>query len=651
MKLFKLASAIALCCHFSGFAQAVEKIPLDYFIKPNQFSHPRLAPDGKHIAMIVSLPDGERFIPTMAVFELPGFKMKSVIRLPKFEVPGDIKWLNNERLLVAKATERGSQEAPMWTGEILAFNLDGKKQDYLYGYNMFAQSSKGDRYDDDHGFGTIAFIPKNTNGQFFLEEHKWSNKHSTVLQINANNAARKTVADIPVPRLKFTFDQYGQPRYASGNNEKYVGILYKHNDKDNSWTEINSGSLGWGFRPFQFLQDNSAFYANYSEHGEPSKIVLQNTQNDDRQVIAENPQSELGYLEFDTLTQKIFAYSNIVGRPKHIYVDFGSEEAQLHQHLSKQFPDDMVTFLDFTEDRSRLLFKVSSDKDPGTYYLYDKASKKANILFVASEELEPEKMASRQPVSFKARDGLPLHGFLTMHPVKPGEKRALILLPHGGPHGVYNSWFFDAEAQFLANRGYAVLQVNFRGSGSRGKSFEIKGYKHWGDQIQYDLIDGVKWAATQPGIDGARVCAYGASFGAYASLMVTIREPNMFKCAVGYAGVYDLPLIFKEDSVTSNKTTKSAFVRFLGTDTENLKQNSPAYLAQEIKVPLFLAHGDEDKVSPVMQANAMRNALNSANKPYEWMLAKNEGHGFYATKNLKEFYERLEQFLAKHLGQ
>ena len=193
--------------------------------------------------------------------------------------------------------------------------------------------------------------------------------------------------------------------------------------------------------------------------------------------------------------------------------------------------------------------------------------------------------------------------------------------------------------------------MNFRGSGSRGKSFEISGYKHWGDLIQYDLIDGVKWAATQPGIDGERVCAFGASFGAYASLMVTIREPNMFKCAVGYAGVYDLPLIFKEDSVTSNKTMKSAFVRFLGTDIDNLKKNSPAYLAQEIKVPLFLAHGDEDKVSPVMQANAMRNALNSANKPYEWMLAKNEGHGFYATKNLKEFYERLEQFLAKHLGQ
>lgn len=651
MKLLKFVVTITLCCHFYGLAQAVEKIPLDYFIKPDQFSHPRLAPDGKHIAMIVSLPNGERFIPTMAVFELPDFKMKSIIRLPKFEIPGDIRWLNNERLLVAKATERGSQEAPMWTGEILAVNLDGKKQEYLYGYNMFTQSSKGNRYDDDRGFGSIAFIPKNTNGLFFAEEQKWSDNHSIVLQINANNAARKTIADIPTPGLYFTFDQNGKPAYAAGNNEKYVGILYKHNDKDDSWVNVNDGNLGWGFRPIKFVQDNSAFYAKFSEHGEPSKIVLQNTKTGERQVIAANPQSELGHLEFDTNTHKLFAYSTIAGRPKHIYTNLDTEEAQLHQHFSKQFPDDLVTFLDFTEDGSHLLFKVSSDKDPGTYYLYDKASKKANILFVASEELDPDKMAPRQPISFKARDGMQLNGFLTMHPVKAGEKRALILLPHGGPHGVYDTWFFDADAQFLANRGYAVLQVNFRGSGSRGKSYEVSGYKHWGDLIQYDLIDGVKWASKQTGVDGNRVCAYGASFGAYASLMVTIREPNLFKCAVGYAGVYDLPLIFNEESVASSKKTKNAFVRFLGTDMENLKQNSPSYLAEQINVPLFIAHGDEDKVSPLMQANSMRNALIGANKPFEWMLAKNEGHGFYATKNLKEFYERLEQFLSKHLGQ
>src|SRR5450830_1554235 len=203
------------------------------------------------------------------------------------------------------------------------------------------------------------------------------------------------------------------------------------------------------------------------------------------------------------------------------------------------------------------------------------------------DAIEPEDMRPRTPISFKTRDGVTLHGFMTMPAHAAGARVPLVLLPHGGPHGPYDSWFFDGDAQFLASRGYAVLQVNFRGSGGRGVNFEHAGYRQWGAKIMDDLSDGLKWAIAQPDIDGKRVCAYGASFGGYAAL---------------------------------------------------------------IKAPGLLIHGGKDKRAPVEHAEDMRDALIKVNHAPEWLLAPNEGHGFYDTANVTKFYETLAAFLDKNIG-
>jgi dipeptidyl aminopeptidase/acylaminoacyl peptidase len=297
-----------------------------------------------------------------------------------------------------------------------------------------------------------------------------------------------------------------------------------------------------------------------------------------------------------------------------------------------------------------LLFSVNSDRDPGSYYLYDRDAAKASLLFSNMEKLDIEQLAERRPFNFKARDGLVIAGYLTL-PSNPAKKKLpMIVLPHGGPFGVNDSWYFDEDAQFLASRGYAVLQVNFRGSSGRGVNFAEAGYRQYGGKMMDDLIDGVKWANAQPEIDASRVCTYGISFGGYAALMLPVREPSLFKCAVGYSGRYDLYSRFTQDSYRGDKRSQKFLAKTMGTDRAQLNQQSPAHLAAKIKLPVMLVHGGNDKTTEIDQAKMMRDALAESGNPAEWILENDEGHGFYDAQRRKEFFERLEAFLGKHLG-
>jgi Dipeptidyl aminopeptidases/acylaminoacyl-peptidases len=226
----------------------------------------------------------------------------------------------------------------------------------------------------------------------------------------------------------------------------------------------------------------------------------------------------------------------------------------------------------------------------------------------------------------------------------------MVLVPHGGPHGLSDSWFYDNDAQFLASRGYLVLQVNYRGSGGRGHAFEAAGYLKWGTRIQQDLIDGVKWAETKKYADPKRVCVYGGSFGGYSAMMTVIRAPDLFKCAVGYAGVYDLAMMYKKGSIGSDKLGKSYLSTVIGKDDADLAANSPDKLADKIDVPVLLIHGEDDQRVPFAQAKAMRSALDAAHKPYEWLAKPGEGHGFYTEANNIDLFNHLQAFLEKNIG-
>jgi dienelactone hydrolase len=640
-----LCAALAACC---STLSAAPRTPLSAFIHEDTYTNPRLSPDGKYIAITVRVPNGDRFVPVVTFYSLPDLKIAGQVRMPVFQLPLDYTWVSNTRLVIDKGLELGSREMPVATGEIVATEFDGTKQEYLYGYDMYKYSSRGERYGDDQGWGNIEDLPRELNGHLFLTSHQWEGQHTVLFDIDAKSAVRKLRADVAERNMSFVMQPDGTPRLSYGTSESLAPLLYRYNDAKAEWEK--QGNFGTHYVPLMFSPDGKEFLANYSAAGGPNTLIKENLATGARVTLYDNPDvSRGGFLQGPKRALPFGVFTE-TGIPRAVYFDKDDESAKLHKLLSQQFPDSVTNFIDFTADGKLLLFSVSSDRDPGSYYLFDRAAGQANLLFSSSPEIEPEDMAERRPISFKARDGLQLNGYLTMPKHAPGTKLPFVLLPHGGPITYFDRWYFDQDAQFLASRGYAVLQVNFRGSGGRGDKFEQAGYRQWGGKIQDDLVDGVRWAIGQGEVDGNRGCVYGASFGGYSALMLAARDTAMFKCAIGYAGVYDLKLIFNDDNTRQEKSSFNYWVAAIGQDKDELARFSPVTLAEKITIPVMLVHGGKDKRAPIEHAEAMRAALVKVNRAPEWVFAPNEGHGFYDTRNVTMFYEKLEAFLEKYIG-
>lgn len=646
-----IAGLAAMSFVGATLAADVKPIPIVAFVRGAEYENPRLSPDGKHLALRVVLRQEEGDLHLLTIYDLASMKAMSTMRMQKYEMPGNLHWVSNTRLVVEMAKDLGWREAPVWTGELLATNVDGSNQKYLYGYQMFLRSTKGYSGRDDYGFGYVLALPTVRNGTFFMREVKWNDasKRTFLYEMDANTAARKLVSEIEMPRLQFLMQHDNQVRYAFGTDEEN-DYLVKRLNNGGEWIDAPRKSPRELFGPIAFTADNKSVLATVSSAGEPRALVQEDMATGERRTLVQDKRGDVNFYLWGARPRLPLAAGTRIGIPKLNYLLVDHPEVRLHQTLSAQFPGQYVGFNTFSDDAQKLVFFVSSDKNPGDYYLLDRATGKADHLFAVRPAIDPDRMAERRPIEFKARTGTTMHGFLTLPPGLEAKQLPLVLLPHGGPLGIADRWFYDADAQFLASRGYAVLQINYRGSGGRGPKFRDQGNGQYGTGIQEDMIDGVKWAIEQGTADPARICVFGASFGGYSAMMAVVRAPGMFKCAAGLAGVYDLPMIFAQDSTRRYKSVYNFFKKALGENKADLEGNSPARLAEKINVPVFLAHGEQDETALPEQAEAMHAALNKAGKAHEWMMVPKEGHGFYAEKNRIAFYEKLEAFLAKHIG-
>jgi dipeptidyl aminopeptidase/acylaminoacyl peptidase len=626
---------------------AADLIPTADFARRLPMTMPRLSPDGKHFSVVFHDADGKTHAIAIYAIEDPT-KPVGLIRMPPYELPANIVWASATRLVVARGKQDGSIGNTSYTGEIMAIDINGKNPDYLYGYEAVGKRSATRQ--TDSGWGEIEGAPVQSNGHFYMRATSWSDQNrSTLYDVDATTSTRKQMADIGIGSMSFLISPEGVAKFSYGTDSDFKYVVFHR--EGNGWAKVPENGELQRFVPVASVAGSNRIYARYSPNGMGGEFVEQDEDGGNRRVISKDDFSLVTSNGLWTpVPLRPFGTYAESGIPKVTYVDPEEPISKLHRALSLKFPGNFVNFIDFSEDGSQLMFGVSGDRDPGRYMLIDTKTYKVRNLFTVAPWIDPAKMAERRPLRFKASDGTELEAILTFPKGKSEANLPMVLLPHGGPVGIKDDWFYDEDAQFLANRGYLVLQVNYRGSGGRGNGFEQASYLKWGTRVQEDLIDGVKWAIAQNFADPKRICVYGASFGGYSAMMTTIRDPGLFKCAVGYAGIYDLDMMFNKGDIKTTKTGRSYLTTVIGRDQAELAANSPDHLADKITVPVLLVHGEDDERAPFAQFKAMRAAMDAAHKPYEVLTKSGEKHGFVKPENVEEFYNKLQAFLDKNIG-
>lgn len=643
-------AALATLTLFASANAAAQTPAYMDFAKHSEVNDVSLSPDGKYVAMAIPSADGMET--QLHIVPLDGSGKVQALRFGRQQHVTGITWSADDQIVVARAEMEPLKAQPVSYGELMSTDVNGKNQETLFAYIPDNGSRTGRR--KDRGFASIVKVLDDEPGKVLVDFTAWPDSRgdeqqtTSIYKVDTRTGNRQEIEQTK-ESATFMFDHSGRARLKVTSDDNDDPVLMYRPDAGNEWRPVPKWLAGYSMSLAYVEKDNNTAYATITDKGEPAQLYKVDLAKGVRTRLAGRDDESIARLLYAGHDGPPFGVIYDEAKPSVQYLDPSSEWAKLHAGLLKAFTGQMVAFIDWTRDDGKVLLYAWGDRHPGAYYTLDrKGGNKLQLVNESMPWLQPAYLSPSMPVSFKTRDGLALHGLYTAP--AGGGARPMVVMPHGGPHGPYDSWGYDSDAQFLASRGYAVLQVNYRGSGGRGKDFMESGYGEWGGKMQDDLADGVKWAVDSKLANPARICTYGASYGGYAALMQPIRYPELYKCAIGYVGVYDLQVFKKAGDIKDRASGRRYLDQALGTDEAKLKAWSPAQNVDKIKVPVFLVQGSVDKRVPMDQFNALKDAFKAAGVPIETMVAQGEGHGFYKPENRAELYKRMEAFLAKYIG-
>ena len=643
--------ATLLCAFAIGSVAAAEPPSLATLAAGQRFAEARLSPDGKHIAVVRR----DERVSTLLIVDTATLKPTTELAFPRYEHVIRVDWANEEMLVVAKGTGTGSLGGPRITGELISVSVDGSKNNYLMGYRADQSKRNRGRVADRSIGWMVDDLPDNRD-EVLVADYDWSpEKHidfrARLQRIDVYSGARTLITKSPLPQASFSTDRSGAVRFAHGYDDDMRLVTWRYDNTGDTWQKIDAGLGEHGFlRPLGFTADPDVFYALVSRNGEAGCVYRVTASTLERSRVTCDERIEPEYLMPSSVRGAPLGAFYNTGVPTLHLFDGKSADATLYRELSKQFAPGFVRFIDSSDDGKQLLFDTWSDRDGGRIFLLDTTAGHARQLFRRIADIEPEQLGATGAFEFDARDGTKIGGLLTVPPDRPRNGLPMVVIPHGGPYGVKDTWGYDADAQVLATRGYAVLKVNFRGSDGYGESFQRLGYRQWGGTIQDDIADATRWVIAQGLVDPQRICIYGGSFGAYSALMSAIREPELFRCAIGYAGVYDLDLMFDAGDVRRTERGRRYLDTVLGGDEAERAKQSPVAQIENLQAPVLLVHGAADVRAPLTHAKALRDALERHDRPHEWFVVQDEAHGFFRAKNREALYARMLTFLDAHIG-
>lgn len=637
----------ALILLFSNSMVYAELIPIEHFAKHAKYENVIMSPTGEYLAVTMRNKEGRLFVSIL--------RLKDNKAMFHFPPQGDLEffdpvWANNERIIVQTTRRDGPLGTPTPSGELTAFNFNGKKLQHLSFHKGFIfQGSLGN---DLNGQTEILHLLPNDPNNIIVSHvkfgNKWVSRPSIAYKMNVYTGTIKRVARSPSKSATFVTNSKGHITHSIGLEVGDENFYLLHKRTGESWKLISRTAKTIASIPHASMKNGSIVFEE-AQTNAPNKLYLVNLSEKKKQLIYKHSSVDPSYIQIDPTSNTAAVVHFDPDYPDLALLDPDHPYSQLYPTLYQTFNGKKVVITSSSKDYTKFTIKVSSDTEPGQFYIFNTKKQKLKPLIEAKPWLNKKLLSEQTPFTFKNRDGITLHGYLTLKN-RNKKNNSLVVMPHGFQHGSRDYWRYTDEVQLLASRGYAVLQVNYRGSGGYGDHFEKSGDKHLGDLIQNDIIDATHWAINQEIIDKEKICIFGISLSGYSALKAPTIEPNLYQCAIGYAGIYDLSLLLTDSTMKKYQAGVNFLNEKLGKDIGKLKSTSPAYIANRINIPVFLAHGEDDNHADVKNFEIMKKSLKKVNNPAELLLIDDESHGFYKQESRQEFYEKLLTFLDKHIG-
>ena len=624
MKNFNVICLLITLIGCNKMEKEAPLIPMEDFFRNPEKSSFRISPDGNHIAYMK--PWETRM--NVFVLDIANSDERRLTSSKERSIYGFL-WLGNNRIGYVK--DDGGDE----NMHFYAVNIDGSNEIDLTPFEN-VKATIVDDLDDDPEHVILGLNKRNE--QIF-----------DPYRVNVNTGQMEMIAENPGNISGWMTDHDGKLRIATTSDGVNTSLLYRDSELD-PFKPILTTDFKEGVSPLFFTFDNKNLYVASNRGRDKTAIYEFNIEKaSEGNLIFEHEEVDVSSLTFSKKRKVLTGVSYTVAKTKRVFFDDWRQNIQ--DKLESKLPGYEVGITSLSDDETRAIVVTYSDKSRGTYYIYDVDDEKLTELGKISPWLNEDQMADMQPIKYTSRDGLTIHGYLTIPKGSSGKNLPVVVNPHGGPWA-RDSWGYNSQVQFLANRGFAVFQMNFRGSTGYGRKFWEISFKEWGKSMQDDITDGVKWLIEQGIADPDRIAIYGASYGGYATLAGLTFTPDLYACGVDYVGVSNIFTLL-ETLPPYWELGRQMMYEMIGnpeTEKEILEAASPIFHVDSIRVPLFVAQGANDPRVKQAESDQIVEALRARGVEVPYMLKEDEGHGFYNEENQFDFYREMEQFLMKHIG-
>ncbi|HTD06921.1 S9 family peptidase [Undibacterium sp.] len=624
--------------------------PVEEFFKHSAFSEAKLSPDGKHVAVRVT---GVNDRVILVLIDVATNEHKILKHYAKVDI-ASVDWLNNKRLVYQLSDRKiGDGDEDSGPG-LFAIDIDAGDQRQLIERSWgdsanFRQLSAFHFFIDvDHKEGSDdVFIARNGGTRL--------KPSLSLLKVNTRTGQARIVPT-PPDATGYLIDKDGEVRVTTTKDKGIAAVFYK-DPKSGDWRKLIEFDplKESGFSPSFIGPDGSLYVTAHQGHDTTSvyQYDLANNKVMTTPIVTMKGYDFAGSFTYNKIKNKLTGLRYETDASATFWFD--DDWKKLQQRVDALLPDTINTISGPSDSAPKvILIHAFSDVYPGAYLLFNIETGKFYPLGETRPGIDQKQMSHMDMIRYKARDGLEIPAYLTLPKGSGGKNLPLVVLVHGGPYVRGGHWGWDSQVQFLASRGYAVLQPEFRGSTGYGSKLWTSGWKQWGLAMQDDITDGTKWAIAQGYADPKRICIAGASYGGYATMMGLIKEPDLYQCGISWVGVSDINLLYDVTwSDASDESFKYGMPTLIGDqkkDAEQLKATSPIEQASRLKKPLILAYGGADVRVPLVHGTKFYDAVKAHNPNVEWIVYADEGHGWRVLKNNVDFWTKVEKFLDQNIG-